>query len=91
MKSKGNLFKRVVSATIACSMVIMGSIVSNSINPTVYAASTNLIKNSTFDSGISGWNTYSASGGSATIAKEDGKLALKVNSVGSLNYSVQVY
>ncbi len=91
MKSKGNLFKKVVSATIACSMVIMGSIVSNNIEPTVYAASTNLIKNSTFDSGTSGWNTYSASGGSATLAREDGKLALKVNSLGSLNYSVQVY
>ena len=91
MKIKGNLLKKFLSATLACSMVVMGSVVPNGINTTVYAETKNLISNSTFDSGISGWNTYRASGGDATLSKEDGKLALKINSVGTLNYSVQVY
>ena len=49
----------------------------------------NLVSNSTFDSGTSGWSTYQASGGKATLTTENGKLALQINSVGKLNYSVQ--
>ena len=49
----------------------------------------NLVSNSTFDSGTSGWDTYQASGGKATLTTENGKLALQINSVGKLNYSVQ--
>lgn len=91
MKTKGKLLKRLLSATIACSMVIMGSVMPNSIVNTVNSQGKNLISNSTFDSGISGWGTYSAGGGNATLAGENGKLALKVNAIGTLNYSVQVY
>lgn len=49
----------------------------------------NLVSNSTFDSGTSGWDTYQASGGKATLTTENGKLALQIDSVGKLNYSVQ--
>ncbi|MCM1358418.1 MAG: glycoside hydrolase family 9 protein, partial [Prevotella sp.] len=55
----------------------------------VYAAS-NIISNSTFDSGVTGWSTYKESGGSCTLGTEDGKLALKVSSTGKVNYAVQV-
>lgn len=54
-----------------------------------YAAD-NIITNSTFDSGISGWGTYKETGGKCTLTTEDGKLALKISSVGEKNYSVQV-
>ena len=53
------------------------------------AETKNLITNSTFDSGTTGWGTYQASGGSATLSAQNGKLALQINSVGKLNYSVQ--
>ena len=49
----------------------------------------NLVSNSTFDSGTSGWDTYQASGGKASLTTENGKLALQIDSVGKLNYSVQ--
>lgn len=53
-------------------------------------AAQNIISNSTFDSGISGWSTYKESGGSCTLGVEDGKLALKVTKQGKLNYAVQM-
>lgn len=51
----------------------------------------NLVSNSTFDSGTSGWGKYQESGGSASLSTENGQLALSVSSVGELNYSVQCY
>ncbi|MDE5835088.1 MAG: glycoside hydrolase family 9 protein, partial [Ruminococcus sp.] len=53
-------------------------------------AEQNIINNSTFDSGVSGWSTYKESGGSCSLGTENGKLALKISSTGKLNYSVQV-
>ncbi len=53
-------------------------------------AANNIISNSTFDSGTSGWSTYKQSGGSCSLGMENGQLALKISSVGTLNYSVQV-
>jgi len=50
-----------------------------------------LLKNTDFESGTKKWATYTASGGSAKISAEDGKLALKVATVGKLNYGVQLY
>lgn len=51
----------------------------------------NIISNSTFDSGTSGWTTFRQSGGSCSLSTENGQLALTVSDVGTLNYSVQVY
>ncbi len=51
----------------------------------------NLISNSTFETSTTDWYKYTASGGDATLTTEDGKLALNVNSVGTLNYGVQLY
>ena len=45
----------------------------------------NLVSNSTFDSGTSGWDTYQASGGKASLTTENGKLALQIDSVGKLS------
>jgi endoglucanase len=54
------------------------------------ANAANLISNSTFDSGTSGWSCYKQNGGSCSLSTENGKLALKVSNVGEVNYSVQV-
>lgn len=91
MKTKGKLLKKILAVSIACSMVIMGSFMTDSINQIVNAESKNLISNSTFDRDTTGWNIYRASGGDASLLLENGKLALKVNSVGTLNYSVQLF
>ena len=53
-------------------------------------AAGNLISNSTFDVGTSGWSTYKESGGKCTLTTDSGRLALNITSVGTLNYAVQM-
>ena len=55
------------------------------------SAASNLISNSTFESGTSGWGTYKESGGKCSLKTEGGKLALTVSDVGKVNYAVQVF
>lgn len=62
-----------------------------SMAPTVGFAAANLISNSTFETGTKDWGIYKESGGAATLTTEDGKLALKISSVGTLNYAVQMF
>lgn len=80
--------RRLISAltafTIAASIAVSGGIA-------CAADSSNIITNSTFDNGTTDWGTYKESGGVASLSTENGKLALKVSSVGKLNYSVQVF
>lgn len=83
---KKNVLKRCTAIFAMCS--VMASAVPVISLPV--SAAQNIISNSTFDSGVSGWSTYKESGGSCSLGTEDGKLALKVSSVGKLNYSVQV-
>lgn len=59
--------------------------------PMTGAAANNLVSNSTFDTGTTDWGIYKESGGAATLTTEDGRLALKITSVGKLNYAVQMY
>ncbi len=83
---KKHNFRRCAAVFAACT--IMASAL-----PVVSApvsAAGNIIKNSTFETGTSGWGTYKESGGKCTLTTEDGKLALKVTSVGKLNYAVQL-
>ena len=61
------------------------------VTPFVGSAAGNLISNSTFESGTKDWGIYKESGGAATLTTEDGKLALKITSVGTLNYAVQMF
>lgn len=60
------------------------------VSPVSVLAADNLISNSTFSSGTSGWGMYKESGGAATLSTEDGKLALHVTNTGKLTYSVQL-
>ncbi|MBR2408495.1 MAG: glycoside hydrolase family 9 protein [Lachnospiraceae bacterium] len=51
----------------------------------------NFVKNATFDESTERWGFYSESGGEGTVTAEDGKLALNITSLGTLNYAVQIY
>ena len=77
-------YKRCAAALAACTVLAAALPVTF---PT--AAADNIISNSTFESGTTGWGTYQESGGKCSLSTEDGKLALTVSSVGKLNYSVQ--
>jgi len=89
MKSKKGFWRRCLSSAIALILLASSSSFANVAN--IYAAGGNLISNSTFDSGVKNWGTYMDGGGSATLVSENGKLALKIKSVGTLNYGVQVF
>ena len=73
----------VLSAGIVC-LTTMPAI------PFTGTAASSVILSNDFSSGYSGWSTYQASGGKCTLGLENGQLALKIGSVGTLNYSVQV-
>ena len=51
----------------------------------------NFVKNAIFDESTEKWGFYSESGGEGAVAHEDGKLALNITSLGTLNYAVQIY
>ena len=54
-------------------------------------AKDNFVTNATFDEDTNGWGLYTESGGYGTVSAEDGKLALNITSLGTLNYAVQIY
>lgn len=85
MKSKK--FRKLAAAIAACT--VMASALPAV--PAVVSAASNIISNSTFDSGTSGWGTYKESGGACSLGTENGRLALTVSNVGKVNYAVQVY
>ena len=82
-----NTFKRCAAMLAACTVMASAMPV---FSMTASAAS-NLISNSTFESGTSGWGTYKESGGKCSLKTEGGKLALTVSDVGKVNYAVQVF
>ena len=84
-----NNIKKIISFTAAAALLGVNAICSPVSE--ISAQNVNIVSNSTFDSGTSGWGTYKESGGKASLTTENGQLALKVQSVGTLNYSVQVY
>lgn len=85
MKKKA--FKKCLAALTASVVLSAGT----SIMPFNTIAASNIISNSTFEKGTSGWGIYKESGGKATLSTEDGKLAMNVTSLGTLNYAVQLY
>lgn len=84
---RGKVLQKSVAALTACVLASMGMMSA----ALTGSAATNIIKNSTFDSGVSGWGTYKESGGSCSISADNGRLALNITSVGTKNYAVQVY
>ena len=86
---KRHTFKKCAAVLAACT--IMASAMPVVSLTATAATGGNLIKNSTFESGVSDWGTYKESGGKCSLKAEDGKLALTVSNVGKVNYAVQVY
>ena len=82
---KKQTFKRIAAAIAAC--VMLGAAIPAA---TIPASAANLVSNSTFESGSSGWGMYKESGGAATLGTDSGRLALHVSSTGELTYSVQM-
>ncbi len=82
---KKHIVKKIMAA-IAAGTIMATAVPAMSL--TTSAATT--IFNSTFDSGYPGWSSFKQSGGAYTLNTVDGKLALNITSVGTLNYSVQV-
>jgi len=77
--------KKCVAALTACVVLSAGM----TVMPADVGAASNIISNSTFDSGLSGWSSFKQSGGAYTLTTQNGKLAMNITSVGTLNYSVQ--
>ena len=80
-------FKKLTAALAVCA--VMASALP--VVPNMVSAASNIISNSTFDSGITGWSTYKESGGVCSLSTENGCLALTVSNVGKVNYAVQVF
>ncbi len=85
---KTRICKRILSALTAG---VMLSAAVQTTAPMTGLAAKNLISNSTFDTGTSGWAIYKESGGAGKLSVNDGRLALNVTSLGKLNYAVQLY
>ena len=85
---KKHYFKKCAAALAACSIMASALPV---IPTAVSFAAGNIIKNSTFETGTSGWGTYKETGGVCTLTTDSGKLALNISSVGQKNYSVQMF
>lgn len=83
---KRNFFKKCTA--VLCSAIMLGSVISYT---PIYAESTNLVSNSTFDNGTIGWTTYYQTGGVCSLGTDGGRLALKISSTGDVTWAVQVY
>ena len=84
-KRKHTLIK--IIAAVTSGIILTASIPASA----AWAESNNIITNSTFDYNTTGWGTYKESGGNASLSVDSGRLALNITSLGTLNYSVQVY
>ncbi|MCQ2417235.1 MAG: glycoside hydrolase family 9 protein [Oscillospiraceae bacterium] len=87
---KKHTFKKGLTVLTACMTLTAAA---QTMAPLSGSAATgiNLVTNSTFESGISEWDTYKESGGAGKLSAKDGKLALEVTSLGELNYALQMF
>ncbi|MBR3760777.1 MAG: glycoside hydrolase family 9 protein [Ruminococcus sp.] len=84
---KVKALKRVLAAMTASLILSAGA----SITPYTSTAAKNIISNSTFESGTSGWGIYKESGGAATISTDSGRLAMNITKVGTVSHAAQLY
>ncbi len=78
--------KRCLAFLTSCALLFAGA----SALPMTSTAATSLIS-STFDSGTGEWGIYKQSGGAATLSTDNGRLAMNITSLGTVNYAVQLY
>ena len=81
---------KAIALSMACAMMLSAFPLSEGAMMKADAAQ-NMISNSTFDTGTSGWGTYKESGGKCSLSTEGGRLAFNITDVGTLNYSVQMF
>ena len=84
---KVKALKRALAALTASLMLSAGT----TIMPFTSTAAKNIISNSTFESGTSGWAIYKESGGAATISTDSGRLAMNITKVGTVSHAAQLY
>ncbi len=78
-----------MSIITAC--MILTAAAQTAVPAAVYAEGTNLITNSTFESGTTDWGIYKESGGAAVLSTDSGRLAVNISSLGKVNYAVQAF
>ena len=86
MSMKKNRLKKLAAAAAACMMMAAAV-------PSVtytYVSAEETVVSFNFDNGIQKWDSFQTDGGMRTLGTENGKLAMKISSVGKLNYSVQM-
>ena len=89
MRGGENMKKRIRKKLL--SLLTAGVMLACSAPAVQSVAADNLIKNSTFDKGTTGWDMYKESKGAGSISTEDGKLAFHITSIGTVSYAVQLY
>lgn len=82
-------FKKMIA--LATSLIMASALIISPIGNIASADVIELISNSTFSSGTTGWGIYKESGGSATLSTDSERLALNISSVGKVNHAVQTY
>lgn len=87
MKVQKTFIKKCLAAAV--SGVMLTSVCAVNTGSVTVNAAENLISNSTFENGTSGWALYKESGGAATLGTENGRLAVNITSLGTVNYAVQ--
>ena len=76
-----------------CAAVFFATVMMTATLPTMVIATenSNLISNSTFDSGTSGWGTYSQSDAKCSLGTDNNRLSLNILSTGTETWSVQMF
>ena len=87
--------KRSIALLMALALTA-SPVVGNPANFTVKAAqqqqlNTNLLKNGSFNNGMTDWDYFTTEGGKGTASVQNGKLVMNVLDCGTVNYSMQAY
>lgn len=82
---KNQLFKKTAAGLLACTMLTAA------VSVFTADAAKNYVTNSTFDYGTVGWGTYKESGGKCSLTTNNGRLAMNIQSIGSVTYACQMY
>lgn len=78
-----------IAAALTSLTMLFSSVAVPTFSTSVFAAES--IINSTFDSGVGEWGIYKEKGGAGTLNVNNGRLALNITSLGTVNYGIQMY
>lgn len=83
---KKQIFKKCMSILTSC--IVISSVMASM--PLTSNAAENII-NSTFEKGTADWDIYKTTGGKASLSTDNGRLAMNVTNLGTVNYGVQLF